>query len=170
MRFAGVLAPRSKWRALVVPRPPKATTAAQRSAPCVDACGKPEHVSTPDRLVATHRPSCVAPTASASPPPAVFAHTLAAHSDAVEVVAPNVLSLAHWARLRDGELYAALHHAPPDRLPSRPSLRAPPCAARDACARRPTDRRNLGERAPSETPPLPSRLRRLPLPAQTRYE
>jgi hypothetical protein len=39
--------------------------------------------------------------------PAVFAQTLAAQSDAVEVVAPNVLSLAHWARLRDGELYAA---------------------------------------------------------------
>lgn len=45
--------------------------------------------------------------ASAAPPPAVFAHTLAAHGDAVEVVAPNVLSLAHWARLRNGELYAA---------------------------------------------------------------
>ena len=39
--------------------------------------------------------------------PAVFAHTLAAKSDAVEIVAPNVLSMAHWARLGNGELYAA---------------------------------------------------------------
>ena len=39
--------------------------------------------------------------------PAVFAHTLAAKSNAVELVAPNVLSMAHWARLLDGELYAA---------------------------------------------------------------
>jgi hypothetical protein len=39
--------------------------------------------------------------------PAVFAHTLAAQSDASEIVAPNVLSMAHWARLGDGELYAS---------------------------------------------------------------
>lgn len=39
--------------------------------------------------------------------PAVFAHPLAAKTNAVEIVAPNVLSLAHWARLLDGELYAA---------------------------------------------------------------
>jgi hypothetical protein len=39
--------------------------------------------------------------------PAVFAHALAAKSNAVEIVAPNVLSMAHWARLLDGELYAA---------------------------------------------------------------
>ena len=39
--------------------------------------------------------------------PAVFAHTITAQSHAVEIVAPNVLSTAHWARLLDGELYAA---------------------------------------------------------------
>ena len=38
--------------------------------------------------------------------PAVFAHELAAGSDVVEVVAPNVVLVAHWKRLRDGELYA----------------------------------------------------------------
>ena len=31
---------------------------------------------------------------------------LAAGSDVVEVVAPNVVRVAHWKRLRDGELYA----------------------------------------------------------------
>ena len=105
MRFAGVLAPRSK---LVVPRPPKATTASHRVR-CVDAAGKPEPVAnTPDRLVAiSDRPSSVMPTRDTAPPPAVFGPTLAAQSDAVEIVGPNVLSLAHWARLRDGELYAA---------------------------------------------------------------
>ena len=109
MRFAGVLAPRSKWRHLVVPRPPKATTAVSHRARGVDA-GKPEPVVTRDRLVATSlTPSSVMPTRDTAPPPAVFGPTLAAQSDAVEVVAPNVLSLAHWARLRDGELYAAQH-------------------------------------------------------------
>ena len=38
---------------------------------------------------------------------AVFARTLAAQTNAVEIVAPNVLSMAHWARLGDGELYAS---------------------------------------------------------------
>ena len=47
------------------------------------------------------------PTRDTAPPAAVFGPTLAAQSDAVEIVAPNILSLAHWARLRDGELYAA---------------------------------------------------------------
>jgi hypothetical protein len=32
---------------------------------------------------------------------------LAAQTDAVDVVAPNILSLSHWARLHNGELYAA---------------------------------------------------------------
>ena len=75
---------------------------------CVDDAGRPEPVVIPDRLVATSdRPSSAMPTRDTTPPPAVFGPTLAAQSDAVEVVAPNILSLAHWARLRDGELYAA---------------------------------------------------------------
>ena len=36
----------------------------------------------------------------------MFAHELAAGSDVAEVVAPNVVGVADWARLRDGELYA----------------------------------------------------------------
>ncbi len=39
---------------------------------------------------------------------AVFAEDLAARSDALEVLAPNILSLGHWARgFTTGELYAA---------------------------------------------------------------
>ena len=38
--------------------------------------------------------------------PAVFAHELAARSDVARVVAPNVVLVAHWTRLLDGELYA----------------------------------------------------------------
>ncbi len=37
---------------------------------------------------------------------AVFAHEFAARSDVAEVVAPNVVLVAHWAHLLDGELYA----------------------------------------------------------------
>ena len=77
VRFAGVLAPRSKWRHLVVPRPPKASTAASQRARCVDDAGKPEPVVIPDRLVATSdRPSSVMPTRDTAPPPAVFGRPL----------------------------------------------------------------------------------------------
>ena len=78
IRFAGVLAPRAKLD-----------------------------------LVATAAPACPSSVAPATEPPKpwarpeVFAQNLAAQSDAVEVVAPNILSLSHWVRLRDGELYAA---------------------------------------------------------------
>ncbi len=100
VRFAGVLAPRSKWRALVVPRPPT-TSGPSRRAPCVDASRKSEPVAIPDP------PSSLTLTTVPASMPAVFAQTLAAQSDAVEIVAPNVLSVAHWNRLGEGQLYAA---------------------------------------------------------------
>ena len=107
-RFAGVLAPRSKWRARIVPRPPSDTPAPARShrAPGASPGEKLDLVAT----AAPARPSSVAPATEPTKPwarPAVFAQNLAAQSDAVEVVAPNILSLSHWARLRDCELYAA---------------------------------------------------------------
>lgn len=111
IRFAGVLAPRSKWRARIVPRPPSGPTPAAPSArphrpPGVAPSEKPDLVAT----AAPARPSSATTTTDAPKPhalPAVFAQNLAAQSDALEVVAPNILSLGHWARLRDGELYAA---------------------------------------------------------------
>ena len=110
VRFAGVLAPRSKWRALVVPHPPTATSSAPppRSlcrAPCdADLLA----VAIPD-MPATFAPTREQPAAmvAMTAMTAAFAQTLAAQSDAVEIVAPNVLSVAHWARLGDGELYAS---------------------------------------------------------------
>ena len=108
IRFAGVLAPRSKLRPLVVPRPPTATSDSEPShrAPGGAKCETLELVAVatperPSRVAEATEPERV-PAAS----PAVFAHTLAAQNDAVEIVAPNVLSMAHWARLLDGELYA----------------------------------------------------------------
>ena len=112
VRFAGVLAPRSKWRALVVPRPPVATSdgdgdGAQRP-PCVAPCESVTLLA----AVTPERPSSVAEAtepklAALAATPAVFAHTLAAQSEVLEIVAPNVLSMAHWTRLDHGELYAA---------------------------------------------------------------
>jgi Putative transposase len=111
VRFAGVLAPRSKWRARIVPRPPTPTPepAPAHRAACVAPTEKLELVA----AATPARPSNMAPMLEPSSPsalparPAVYAQSLAVQSDAVEVVAPNIVSLSHWARLRDGELYAA---------------------------------------------------------------
>jgi hypothetical protein len=100
VRFAGALAPRSKWRPLVVPRPPGSANAP----PACASRREPRPALRAAKAAPAPPPPRLAP---GNPPrPAVFAHALAAKSDAVEVVAPNVLSLAHWTRLRDGELYA----------------------------------------------------------------
>jgi hypothetical protein len=95
-------------------------------ASCLDRRAKPLRPRAPTdlrvdpgeklHLVATAAPplpSSVAPATEPPKPyalparPAVFAQNLAAQSDAVEVLTPNILSLSHWARLGDGELYAA---------------------------------------------------------------
>ncbi len=103
VRFAGVLAPRSKWRARVVPQPP---TARPERAACVD----PGEII---ERIASAAPAAPAPMSEPAARSAVgvraavFAEDLAAQSDALEVLAPNILSLGHWARLHNGELYAA---------------------------------------------------------------
>ena len=104
VRFAGVLAPRSKC-ARVVPQPP---TARPERAACVDPSEIIERIAS-----AAPAPAAPAPMSEPAAPSAVavraavFAEDLAAQSDALEVLAPNILSLGHWARLHNGELYAA---------------------------------------------------------------
>jgi hypothetical protein len=100
VRFAGVLAPRSKWRARVVPQPPPTPTKRAKAEPQDE---KPDGVAT----AAPPRQPHLAPGAETQKPQESFAHNLAAQTDAVDVVAPNILSLSHWARLHNGELYAA---------------------------------------------------------------
>ena len=62
--------------------------------------------------------------------PAVFAHTLAANSDALQVLTPHLLSVAHWARLADGELYAARPRVDWASLPAFDVRTCPKCAGR----------------------------------------
>ena len=102
LRFHGVLAPRHRWRARIVPQPPSPAKACKATAREL-VSGK----NTPAEL------------RGASPPPAGDGHAVF-RLDAVEAVvtssltttgkaeqvAPNVLSFAHWERILEGELYA----------------------------------------------------------------
>jgi len=103
LRFHGVLAPRHRWRARIVPQPPSPAKACRVTAWEL-ASGK----------------STAAEPSGASPPPAgdgravfrleaveaVVTSSLTTTGKA-EQVAPNVLSIAHWERILEGELYAA---------------------------------------------------------------
>jgi hypothetical protein len=103
LRFHGVLAPRHRWRARVVPRPPTARAAACKSTmpelPTRETTG----------AAATSRPAHDAGDGRAAfvldVAPTVATTTLTT-TGAAEQIAPNVLSLAHWDRILQGELYA----------------------------------------------------------------
>jgi hypothetical protein len=104
LRFHGLLAPRHRWRARVVPKPPERST---KSAPCKrrDA----ERGQTPASSAPPERPSVgeVGDGRSAFLPETANVSTSSLlRSGAATVVAPHVLSLAHWNRILDGELYA----------------------------------------------------------------
>ena len=87
LRFHGVLAPRHRWRDRVVPRPPA------RAPVCK---GTPSELG-PALEAGDGRAALVLPAPTT---------TLTTTGAAVQV-APNVLSIAHWDRILEGELYAS---------------------------------------------------------------
>ena len=105
LRFHGVVAPRHRWRARVVPRPPS-----------LAACtGKTPEPSRAEATVAEPRPPPRRPApvpegdgraAFVVAAPTVVTVTLTT-TGAANLVAPHVLSIAHWDRVLDGELYAS---------------------------------------------------------------
>jgi hypothetical protein len=115
VRYGGVLAPRSAWRRLVVPKPPERTG-------CDDACGRttreandcPSSARSGAERPAGERPRNVPerPTSSttrSAPPDGPGATAVGSRPRTGDVVmlTPNVLSVQHWDRLLGGLLYAA---------------------------------------------------------------
>ena len=104
LRFHGVLAPRHRWRNRIVPRPPARRT------------GSPTCKAEPPELERERTSAAAGSTPSPNERGdgraafAVEAPTVATASllttGVAEHIAPHVLSLAHWARILDGELYA----------------------------------------------------------------
>nr|WP_233561666.1 transposase [Sorangium cellulosum] len=91
VRYHGVFAPRSSWRSLVTPKPP---ARAAKSEPCAG------HAPLP----AAPAPASPAP-ASPCAPPALSVRSLA-HAEPTVRVEPTLLSVLHWGRLLEGELFA----------------------------------------------------------------
>jgi Putative transposase len=105
LRFHGLLAPRHRWRDRVVPRPP----------PRAHACkGKPQELASEETTgAATPRPP-PRPAREAGDGRAAFALDVPLLATAslttsglAEHLAPHVLSLSHWERILEGELYAS---------------------------------------------------------------
>lgn len=103
LRFHGLLAPRHRWRDRVVPRPPTRAHACK---------GKPQELASEETTVAatpTPRPAREAGdgrAAFALDVPLLATASLTT-SGLAEHLAPHVLSLAHWDRILEGELYAS---------------------------------------------------------------
>jgi hypothetical protein len=112
VRYHGVFSSRSSWRALVTPKPPAGarvpkpqtkTTAhgASPSAPSASPSGSTPGPASPAP------PAPPAPPASASPALAPSALALANAPAPPEVtVDPTLITVAHWGRLENGELFA----------------------------------------------------------------
>ena len=108
LRFHGVVAPRHRWRDRVVPRPPV-------RAPLCKGEGAAEHGDAEAASGVTTTPPTprVLEALEAGDGRAAFVLDALVATRALtttgiaEQVAPNVLSLAHWDRLLDGELYAS---------------------------------------------------------------
>lgn len=94
VRYHGVFGPRSRWRALVVPRPRPRRSAAQSL-----ACPPPASPSPRTPSATGPRPRDLLdrapPPRPPEPPPATPVYLL-----------PNVIAVRHWDRLLEGELLA----------------------------------------------------------------
>ena len=112
LRFHGVVAPRHRWRDRVVPRPPVRASLCKREGMGAGAAERGDAETTSG---ATPTPSTprVPEALEAGDGRAAFvldarvATRSLTTTGIAELVAPNVLSLAHWDRLLDGELYAS---------------------------------------------------------------
>jgi hypothetical protein len=105
LRFHGVLASNHSWRARVVPRPPARRAACKETPPHL----RDEPVQS---LASPKAHPGLARARESGDGGAIF--VLGAvptcsltETGAAERVGPNILSVAHWARLRGGELYAS---------------------------------------------------------------
>jgi hypothetical protein len=155
VRYHGVFAARSSWRALVTPKPPDGVARRKKPKPCTEAPSAnapPVSTPLPDAPSAAPSPAAVpartAPPANASTntPPSALAPARATPPAAL-VPAPSVasavplvfddptaISVGHWSRILDGELFATSSRVEWAVLLRRTygfdALRCPKCDAR----------------------------------------
>jgi hypothetical protein len=110
VRYHGVFAARSSWRALVTPKPPDGVARRKKQKPCTDAAPTAPPTSAPAALPAHPTPQPLA-LGSANPPPTALpaAPILApsvAHAVPIAKDDPTAITIKHWNRLLDGALFA----------------------------------------------------------------
>jgi hypothetical protein len=108
VRYHGVLAPRSSWRKAVIPRPPEVDASHAKK-------DRHEHVTGADRASrrerSAHSSSRRDDDADHPPKPRVRAASAASDLSAT-YLAPNVIAIRHWERLRGGLLFATAPRIP----------------------------------------------------------
>jgi hypothetical protein len=147
VRYHGVFAPRSSWRALVTPKPPTHAThpkacgapapASAAPASAAPALAAPASAAPASAAPASRAPSPAAAFALASPARVLTAPMLVEASDAPVVLADaTMITVAHWRRLGDGELFARARYIdwPTSMKRSFCSMRSDAHAARRRCA------------------------------------
>jgi len=162
VRYHGVLGARSSWRARVTPKPPDGVARRKKkSKACSDdrQAGAPSAATTPVPVPARFAPQAgandAAKDATKAPPHAGAAATTAAATAAAAAVTPaphptpgssglravavasddpTIITIQHWRRLLDGELYAASSRVEWALLLRRTygvdALRCPTCSGR----------------------------------------
>jgi hypothetical protein len=117
VRYHGVFAARSSWRALATPKPPLGLARPKKSKPCTDAETDAKAMAhpPPSPPPASSAPSPGAPPmdrtqipALASPSPALASPSSAspAHVVLVAFDDPTTITVKHWNRIIEGELFA----------------------------------------------------------------
>ena len=121
LRLHGVLGPRHTWRARVVPRPPQSHARCTKSASKKAEAGGTEGARSESATFGEQgaavvsrgellSPSAPRDTGEAAlvPRADVLATSTLLEAGEATQVAPNILSVTHWNRILDGELYAPL--------------------------------------------------------------
>jgi len=114
LRYAGVLAPASKWRSDVVPRAPEAKTCDREPAEKEHAVPSKSTRASDSHPTEPRSASTSATTATTRADarelvqlPSATTVPEAQAAGACQLLTPNVLSVKHWNRLVGGALYAA---------------------------------------------------------------
>jgi hypothetical protein len=144
VRYHGVFAPRSSWRALVTPKP-RTRALVSKACPASASTSTTPSASTPAPVASSPGPSSpaqAAPAAPAAPKPASAPSVAAsvpsspthASAEPVIIVDATTITVAHWGRLLDGELFATARYIDWATLLKRSfgfdALRCPRCTKR----------------------------------------
>ena len=107
VRYHGVFGARSKWRPLVTMKPPSGARP-KKAKPCPDPAAEAQPADAAP--VATLTSTQPVEAASPSAPPAAAPATASASRTRPSIIPsddPTTLTIAHWGRLLDGELFAS---------------------------------------------------------------